>query len=516
MSELLPTVVLALYAGVLGLLLPFAVHRTWLLLRSRRPEPGESRAPWAEEELPRVTVQLPVFNERHVAERLVDAACALDYPRRLLDIQVLDDSDDDTTERVAAAVRRWRARGVDVRHLRRETREGFKAGALAAGCREAEGDFLLVLDADFVPPPELVRRLLPPFRDPDVGMVQARWDHLNEEERGLTRAQALLLDGHFFFEHGGRYRGGAFFNFNGTAGMWRRACLEEGGGWQSDTLTEDLDLSYRAQMEGWRFVFLEDVGVPAELPSTVGALEVQQRRWAQGGIQTARKVLPRLLRGRWSWTVKGEAVFHLLGHLAHPLTVALGLLLFPAAVARRSLGLEHLLWLDLPLFLAATGPFFLFYGAAGRKRRRRWRELATGVVRTLGVGIGLGVPVSRAVLRGFRRREDPFVRTPKRGASPASSYRGWSLPGDSAMRLTLGVVLLACFAAAVAGSYWSQLPFLALFAGGHLGLGLPALRERWRPAGPDPACDEEQEDREPDEEPSLEGLRPEAGLLVGT
>lgn len=516
MNEALAVFVLLLFVGTLLLLLPFATHRGWLLLASRhgsRSAPGDLRPDSA---LPPVTVQLPVFNERHVVGRLIDAACSLDYPRDRLQVQVLDDSTDDTTERARERVRLWRSRGVDVELLHRRDREGFKAGALARGTREARGDFLLVLDADFVAPPGLVRALVPPFRDPRVGMVQARWDHLNREENWLTRAQCLLLDGHFFFEHGGRFARDLFFNFNGTAGMWRRTCLEDAGGWQSDTLTEDLDLSYRAQMAGWRFVFLEDVGVPAEVPARVGSLEIQQRRWAQGGIQTARKILPDLLRGPWSGRVKVEAVIHLLGHLAHPLTALLGLLILPAAVARRSLELDHLLWLDLPLFLAATGPFVAFYAAAAKRRGRSWTETLRDVPRTLALGIGLSAPVSRAVVRGLDARGDGFVRTPKRGGAERPTYVGTSSRGDTLSKVGLGGLMTVCVILAVAGGYWAQLPFLVLFASGHLGLGLPALGERLRAAGgtgDEPEGDQE-EDGEPEDQPSPHRLRPDPGLLV--
>lgn len=348
MSHSLAVGILIAGAVALAGLLPFAVHRTFLLRASRgarRPRFDAWSGP-----LPRVTVQLPVFNERAVVERLIDAACRLDYPSDLLDIQVLDDSTDDSIEVAAARVAWWHARGVRIEHIRRTRRTGFKAGALQEGVAQSTGEFLLVLDADFVPPIDLVHSLIAPFMDSEVGMVQARWDHLNEEENGLTRAQALLLDGHFFFEQGGRYASERFFNFNGTAGMWRRTCLIDAGGWQSDTLTEDLDLSYRAQMRGWRFEFLGAVGVPAELPSAVSALEVQQKRWAQGGIQTARKVLPDLWRGPWPLPVKFEGTIHLLGHLAHPLTVLLAILLFPATLARDAIGLGRWIWLDAVLF----------------------------------------------------------------------------------------------------------------------------------------------------------------------
>ncbi len=523
MPEPLAVVVLVLTAGVLALLLPFAAHRTRLLLAAiRRQRPSGPEA-WAGE-LPGVTVQIPLFNEMHVVERVVDAACRLRYPREKLEIQILDDSTDGTRERAAARVRWWAARGVRVRHLHRSRRTGYKAGALAGGLRMAEGEFLLVLDADFLPPGDLIHRLLPPFLDPAVGMVQARWDHLNEEQNRLTRAQALLLDGHFFLEHAGREALGCFFNFNGTAGMWRRSCLVDAGGWSADTLTEDLDVSYRAQMRGWRFVFLEEVGVPGELPASAAAFRLQQGRWAQGGVQTARKILPRLLPGPWPLRVKAEATIHLLGHLAHPLTLLLGLLLYPAAAARRALGLEALLPLDLAVFAAATAPFLVFYTVAGRRRRRSWRRLLPDVVTTLVVGVGLSAPVSRAVLRGLQGRRDPFRRTPKAGGARRTPYRvrpGWT---DVLGELLPGGVMLVWMAAAVQGGYYASLPFLALFAAGYLGLGVAGLRERIRGSrgrgiGTSTAAELQEEEGEgsaPYQEPQAGRVGPVPGLPVGT
>lgn len=523
MPDTLAILVLALTASVFAFLIPFASHRTWLLGQSRRSR-SENREPVAADRLPRVTVQLPMYDERAVAARIVDAACRLDHPRDRLEIQVLDDSDDVTSRIVERRVEHWRALGVDVEHVRRPDRTGFKAGALAYGCQRASGDFFLVLDADFVPPPDLVRKLLPPMADPTVGMVQAAWSHLNREGSWLTVAQAYLLDGHFLFEQGGRYGAGRFFNFNGTAGLWRRSCLEEAGGWQADTLTEDLDLSYRAQMAGWRFVYLDDVRVPAEIPETTTAVEVQQRRWAQGGVQTGRKILPRLLRGPFPVAVKLEAVIHLLGHLAHPLTWALALLLFPSAVARRSLGLEHLLGLDLILFGAATIPFLLFYWTAGELRRRPRSGRLRDVLRTLALGIGLSVPVSRAVARGLLGRRDPFVRTPKRGSGGGgdegtgrgSAYRAVSVPFDVGAKLAMAALMSVYLVLAVAGGYWGQIPFIVLFLSGYVGLGLPALRE-WVVASPDGAQGVEAEDGEegqPQAGTHGEGLGPLPGLLI--
>lgn len=482
MPEPIAYVLVFLQALVLALLLPFSLHRATLLWLCHRR--GRRGAPVAwEGELPFVTIQLPLYNELHVARRLLDAACRVDHPRERLEIQVLDDSTDGTTVVVAERVRYWRARGVRIEHVRREAREGYKAGALACGLRRARGEFIVVLDADFVAPRDLVRQLLSPFRDDRVGMVQARWDHLNAEESWLTRAQALLLDGHFMLEQEGRYLAGRFFNFNGTAGVWRRRCLEDAGGWHADTLTEDLDLSYRAQMRGWRFVFVSGYGVPGELPADVGALEVQQRRWSQGGVQTARKLLPALLRGPWPWPIKLEAVIHLCGHAAYPLTLLLGVLLYPAAAARRALGWEASpLWtLDLLIFAAATVPFGAFYFTAGRRRGLGWVALVPRVAAALATGIGLTAPVSRAVVRGLLGRRDPFLRTPKRGddvraRARHSGYFRVSGAVDTALKLALGATLAIFAAAAVRTGLYGSLPFLFLFGSGYLLLGVGGLR----------------------------------------
>ena len=464
MPEWWAWLILALAAGTLALLVVFALHRTQLLWLARRIRPESE---WWDGELPRVTVQLPVFNEAAVVERLVDAAASLDYPRDRLDIQLLDDSTDGTTERSAARVAHWRRLGVRIRHFHREDRKGYKAGALAQGTDHTEGEFILILDADFVPQPELVHRLLGPFSDPSVGMVQARWDHLNEKRSLLTRAQALGLDAHFFLEQGGRWAAGRFMNFNGTAGMWRRSALEAAGGWSADTLTEDLDVSYRAQMAGWRFVFRPHVGVPSEIPESVRALEVQQKRWAQGGIQTARKLLPSLLRGPWSPAVKTEAVAHLLGHLAHPLTLLLGLLLVPSALARRAVGLDHLLFLDLVAFAFATLSFVVFFCAAGRRRKRAWGSLVPTAIATLALGIGLGASVSRAVIRGSRRTaRDAFQRTPKRGNGDVL-YTSPSRRGDVLMKVGLTGWMVGSLVVALHQGLFASIPFVLLFGGGY-------------------------------------------------
>lgn len=504
--------VLVLTCGVFAFLIPFASHRSHLLLLSRRTK-HENREPWPEDELPRVTVQLPMYNERAVAARAIDAACSLDYPPDRLEIQVLDDSDDVTSWIVEERVDYWRARGLDVRHVRRHSRGGYKAGALAAGTATACGEYLLVLDADFVPGTNLVRELLPPMRDPGVGMVQAAWEHLNHDSSWLTEAQSFLLDGHFLYEQGGRYRGDLFFNFNGTAGLWRRSCVEHAGGWRFDTLTEDLDLSYRAQMAGWRFVYLDDVRVPAEIPEAVPALEVQQRRWAQGGVQTGRKILPALLRSGAPSRVKAEAAIHLFGHLAHPLTWALAFLLFPSAVARRSLGLDHLLGVDLVLFTAATGPFLVFYWMAGQDRGRPRRGRLRAVLRTLALGIGLSIPVSRAVARGLLGSRDGFERTPKKGSAARSWYRADALPVDTVGKVGMAALMIGYLVAALAGGYWGQIPFILLFLSGYVALGVPALG--LATPGPSRLDGQEDEEWQPQGGSDDTGLGPLAGLPIG-
>jgi cellulose synthase/poly-beta-1,6-N-acetylglucosamine synthase-like glycosyltransferase len=516
MSEPSAVLVIALTALVFGFLIPFAAHRTHLLLLSRRQR-HEIRAPWPDASLPLVTVQLPMYNEYAVAGRAIDAACSLDYPTELLEVQVLDDSDDDTTWLIEQRVLAWRDRGLNVQHVRRESRAGFKAGALRAATRYARGEFLLIFDADFVPDPSFLRELLSPMQDRTVGMVQAAWSHLNREENWLTEAQSYLLDGHFLYEQGGRYRGGRFFNFNGTAGLWRRSCLNEAGGWEADTLTEDLDLSYRAQLAGWRFVYLDDVAVPAEIPATVSALEVQQRRWAQGGVQTGRKILPGLLRSPLPVSVKLEAVVHLFGHLAHPLTWGLAFLLFPSAVARRALELDHLLGLDLLLFAAATMPFVVFYWTAGEQRGRLRKGRVRSVLKTLALGIGLSVPVSRAVFRGLSRTGDLFERTPKRGDRGHDRYAAVRVPADAFLKAAMAVLMTTYLVSAVRGAYWGQIPFILLFLSGYTALGLPQLRGALMGlagSGGPRFVEHQREEREPEHGSREQRLGPLAGVLI--
>jgi cellulose synthase/poly-beta-1,6-N-acetylglucosamine synthase-like glycosyltransferase len=415
-------------------------------------------------------VQLPIYNEVYVVERLVTSVAELDYPRRLLQIQILDDSTDETREVARAAAARLTSRGFDVDYRPRPHREGYKAGALQAGLASATGEFLLILDADFVPVADFLRETLPHFADPSVGMVQARWDHLNREYSLLTRIQAILLDGHFVIEHTARHRSGRFFNFNGTAGVWRRACIEDAGGWAADTLTEDLDLSYRAQLRGWRFVYLKDCAAPGEVPVDIRGFRSQQSRWTKGSIQAARKLLPSILRSRLPWKIKSEALVHLAGNSSYLLVVALSLLLVPAVVIRDRIGWQRLAVLDFPLFFGATLAFLAFYAASQRELGRGWAATLRDLPGVSALGIGLSVSNARAVLEGLlpARGSDEFIRTPKYaiegsgGEWKTKKYRAAG-GGPVLLEAVLAAYYLGGLLFAARFGYWVAIPFLFVF-----------------------------------------------------
>lgn len=405
-------------------------------------------------------MQLPLYNEPNVAARVIDAAARIDYPG-VFDIQVLDDSTDRTSAIVAERVAYWSAHGVRIAHVQRTARSGFKAGALAHGMTRSDAELFAVFDADFVMPPDILRQTVPHFSSPEIGMVQARWDHLNREDSLLTRVQAIYLDGHFAIESASRHLAGRFFNFNGTAGIWRRRAIEEAGGWSAATLTEDLDLSYRAQLAGWRFVFLPDVTVPAELPSTIAGFRQQQHRWAKGSIQTARSILPRILRSDLPLATRAEAFFHLTNNSAYLLTVIVSLLLVPAILIRQRLGLGWSVLADVILFALSTGSVLLFYIEG---QRRIGRSLSTAeIFAVLPIGIGIAVRNATAVVEGLLQRGGYFARTPKRGDSGLI---------ESMRCVPIGETILAsffavAFAMLAAARQWASLPFLLLFLGGY-------------------------------------------------
>ncbi|HEX5760303.1 MAG TPA: glycosyltransferase [Thermoanaerobaculia bacterium] len=480
---------LALYYLVLAVLAFYGVHRlllVWLYVHTRRRKAVRPPDPdvW-----PIVTVQLPLYNEMYVATRLIDAVCALDYPRDRLEIQVLDDSTDETRELAARTVAARRREGYDIHHLHRTERQGFKAGALAAGLAVARGSLVAVFDADFVPHADFLKLSVPYFADPTMGMVQGSWEHINRGYSLLTRIEAILLDGHFLIEHTARHRSGCFFNFNGTAGVWRRETIEQAGGWQHDTLTEDLDLSYRAQLAGWRFLYLPELGVPSELPVDINGFKSQQYRWTKGSIQTGRKLLARIVRSDLPLKVKFEAFVHLTNNSSYLLMVLLSLLLFPAMLLRRDAGLELMLLVDAPLFLASSISVVAFYMTSQVVARgpRAWRREARFLPALMGLGIGLSINNARAVLSGLLRRGGVFHRTPKyrierRGEDWAGKRYHAGTDPLIAAEGTLAVYFLACTAYAATHSMWISLPFLLLFAQGYLYIFalsvLPRLRAR--------------------------------------
>lgn len=453
-----------LYLMAHALLCVHGLHRVWLLLQIRKPDPIEippSPATW-----PGVTVQLPVFNERNVVERIVARTAELDYPKDLLEIQVLDDSTDDTTSLAELACQRLRSTGFDAVVIHREDRTGFKAGALQNGLRVAKWDRIAIFDADFVPPREFLRTTVP-YLETGIGLVQARWGHLNASDQLHTMLQSILLDGHYMVEQLARYRGGRWMQFNGTAGIWRRDTIEKAGGWEHDTLTEDLDLSYRAQLVGESFVYLPDLVAPAEVPPTMLAFKAQQHRWGKGMVQAFKKSIGRIWKSRAGLGHKVEATLHLSSVLSWPL-VALISVPLPIQLAARELGLLSIHWVaDIFLFATVTVSIAAFYvvAAVRARRRRLWWRIAC-VPLAMALGVGLAVAQSRAVLEGAFGSTGTFVRTPKRGDAGVSSYSArvdWIMLAE----LLLAVWLLGSAGVALAQGWFGAAPFMLLFGFGY-------------------------------------------------
>jgi cellulose synthase/poly-beta-1,6-N-acetylglucosamine synthase-like glycosyltransferase len=480
----LETLTLAAYFFVLVILAVYGWHRYYLVYlymknKDRHPTPDASF-----DTLPRVTVQLPIYNEMYVADRLIDAVCQLDYPRELLEIQVLDDSTDETTTIAERAVRRHAMNGVQITFLHRTDRRGYKAGALEAGLKVATGEYVAIFDADFLPAADFLRRTIHFFTNPKVAMVQARWGHINEDYSLLTKIQAILLDGHFVLEHGGRNRAGLFFNFNGTAGIWRREAISDAGGWQHDTLTEDLDLSYRAQLRGWRFIFLHDLVAPAEVPVEMNAFKSQQHRWAKGSIQTCRKVLPRILRSDLPPIVKAEAFFHLTANFNYLLMCVLSVLMAPSMVIRYNMGWYEMLLIDVPLFFAATASVANFYMVCQRELHKDWSTRLKYLPFLMSIGIGLTVNNTRAVLEALFRKETEFARTPKyRIEAQADEWIGkkyrQSVVAQPMIELALGLYFTATVFYALANGIYGTVPFLMLFQIGFLYTGLLSVVQQF-------------------------------------
>lgn len=457
----------------MGLLAIYGAHRLWMV---RHFHWGDRVAEPALETWPGVTVQLPVFNERTVVRRLIRAAGRLRHPAGELELQVLDDSTDETCAIVDEEIAALVAAGVDAKVVRRPDRVGFKAGALDRGLALARYDLICVFDADFLPDPNFLERMLPHLADPGIGMAQARWGHENRDESALTRAQATLLDGHFVIEHKVRHDGHLFFNFNGTAGIWRRRTIEEAGGWQHDTLTEDLDLSYRAQLAGWRFHYAPEVVAEAELPPGIAAFKSQQHRWAKGSMQVVRKLGPRILGSNEPWRVRREAFAHLTAYVGAPCVLMMSLLL--PLLVDHELAVPQ--WLHLLAFLLCTVSVLTFYEGSQRAIGRRLGERLRDTLMAVVLGTGMCVSQTRAVIEGLLPWTGTFVRTPKRGDNSDAQPYVALLKGLPGIELVLAAWFAWGLAAALRGGKWGVLPFLLLFFVSFLWVGTLSLRDAAR------------------------------------
>ncbi|MFH1571958.1 MAG: glycosyltransferase [Gemmatimonadota bacterium] len=477
---------LALYGASVAVLSLYGFHRYHLMRLFLRHGMASPPAAARFAELPGVTVQLPLYNEYHVVERLLEAVSRLDYPRHRLQVQVLDDSTDETASRARDAVARLAREGFDIQYLHRDHRTGYKAGALAAGLERARHQFLFLLDADFVPPPHVLRQAIHHFTDPGIGLVQLRWGHLNRGFSLLTRLQSIFLDGHLVIEHTARNRSGCFFNFNGTAGVWRRRAIEEAGGWQHDTLTEDLDLSFRAQLAGWRFLYLPELEVPAELPVEISAFMTQQRRWTKGSVQTARKILPRLWRSDIPLRVKVEATVHLTANGGYLLMLLMALLMLPVMSIRGQLTWQQRLFIvDLPLFSMATMAISGFYAVSQRALYPDWKRQLKYLPALMAFGLSLCVNNARAAVEGLLGHQSGFERTPKYGvtaapgATPGRKYAGGRTTTAGGGELAMAAYFVWVVVQAWRLDLYFGIPFLLLFLAGFLYTGVLSGLQPW-------------------------------------
>jgi cellulose synthase/poly-beta-1,6-N-acetylglucosamine synthase-like glycosyltransferase len=475
--------VLIIYFSILTVLAIYGVYRVKQVIEFWRYSrfPPRAKDKFAEDILPHITIQLPLFNEMYVVERLVKAVTAIDYPRDRVEIQVLDDSTDETVNIARATVENYAAQGFDIRYIHRDDRTGFKAGALENGMKTAKGELIAIFDADFVPKSDFLRKLVHFFTDPTVGCAQMRWAHINGSYNLLTRLQTIMLDGHFVIEQTTRNRTGNFFNFNGTAGIWRREAIELSGGWQHDTLTEDTDLSFRAQLMGWRFVYLLDEEAPAEIPVEVNAFKAQQRRWAKGVLQVWFKLYRRIWYADLPLRVKLEMFFRLTGNISYPLMIVASFMQFPLLLVRYNQGLHQLMMLDVPLLFFSTVSVVLFYGSAVwyLDKDRSSRLLHLPLVMSL--GIGLAFSNARAVLEALAGVKSEFVRTPKYRVEKTDDeswkrkkYKrkhGW-LP---LLELSFAIYFVFAIAYALRMHMWGPIFFLLLFCFGYGYMGILSL-----------------------------------------
>ncbi len=423
------------------------------------------------EYLPFVTIQLPVYNELYVAERLIKSVCALDYPIEKMQIQVLDDSTDQTNHLCKQQVDLFKNKGFDIIYVHRTERLGFKAGALREGLEKAKGDLIAIFDADFVPGKDFLLNTVHHFHDPQVGMVQTRWDHLNEDYSMLTRAQAFGLAGHFVIEQNGRNNAGCFINFNGTAGVWRKKCIEDAGNWQDDTLTEDLDLSYRAQIKGWKFLYLNEIPTMSELPAEINALKGQQYRWTKGAIETARKILPVLWTSNQSLYKKIHGTFHLTANMVYPFILLLAILNLPIILIKKELPQTGIYFIIFTFFMLSFASSFVFYLLSQKAIHKDWMKRMLMFPVFMSGSMGLSINNSWAVIQGLLKIQTPFIRTPKYrliGKSDTFEGKGYGTTLDKMVYVEILMAVYSCFSVILAIYYLELglLPFMIMFLAG--------------------------------------------------
>jgi cellulose synthase/poly-beta-1,6-N-acetylglucosamine synthase-like glycosyltransferase len=479
------------YGAAVLLLFLYGVNSYYLVsqfIRNRRVAEASDEAVreafWAKarvEDLPSVTIQLPIYNERYVVERLLRAACNMDYPAGKLEIQLLDDSTDETREIAARAVQRYRDSGFDVHHITRPNREGYKAGALKHGMERCRGEFIAIFDADFLPPKDFLYQTIPFFSNPKIALVQTRWGHINADFSLLTMAQSLGIDGHFVVEQAGRTWGGLFMNFNGTSGIWRKVAIESAGGWQADTLTEDMDLSYRAQLAGWKMHFLHKVTTPAEIPVDINAFKSQQHRWAKGSIQTAKKILAMLFSTSEPFRRKIQALIHVTHYLVHPLMLTVALLSIPMLkYFELRFGPIGFAFLICCLLVSTTGPSSLYIFSQRTLDPKNWRRKIAFIPALMVIGTGIAVSNTKAVLEALFGMRSEFVRTPKLNVTQKGHKvddRKYRMPLKPVffLELFMGAYCFAGFLLYTQSGKYLIGPFLAIYTIGFTYTGITSI-----------------------------------------
>jgi len=477
------TFILIFYFLSLLVLFGFGMHGLFLLYYYRKYRNSQIEQPPLPKELPMVTVQIPLFNEMYVAERIVHTVCKLNYPKDKLEIQVLDDSTDQTQDILKPLVADYRAKGFNIKYIHRTNREGFKAGALKEGLAVAEGEFIAIFDADFLPNSDFLLKTIPHFANPNVGMVQTRWEHLNEEFSMITKAQALALDGHFAIEQQVRFKSGFFINFNGTAGIWRKECIIDAGNWQSDTLTEDLDLSYRAQLKGWKFVYLNDVTSPAELPADINALKTQQFRWTKGAVETAKKLLPAVVKSNLPFKHKIESIVHLTSNIVFPFIVIVAVLNVPVVLLKNITNAYDFYYSLMSIFVLASVSTFLFYTYAQKTIHMDWTKRILLFPIFLAGSMGFAVNNTKAVIEALIGKKSSFVRTPKAGIigkNPTEALKKtktYKVNPTVYYELVLAVYFIIGLAISVYFMEIAAIPFQLLFFLGFGSVGYLSLKQ---------------------------------------